>query len=168
MDVQNRPRQAEEDDSKIKALMAQGKYNLLREALMAKGKYIQEVQRKKRGIYSNTLDAIHDLGLQLHDKGDLATAAPLLREALKVRRKTLGSRHPDTLLSIHNLGALLHDKGDLAAAEPLLREALEGQRETLGDRHSSTLVSILNLGDLLKAKSDLAAAESETLLREAN
>ena len=149
MDVQKRPREAEEDDSPVKALMAQGKYNLLREALMAKGKYIQEVQRKKRGIYSNTLDAIHDLGLQLHDKGDLATAAPLLREALEVQRKTLGDRHSDTLISISIFGRLLHDKGDLAAAEPLLREALEGRRETLGDRHPDTLTSMNDLGLLV-------------------
>ena len=55
--------------------------------------------------------------------GDLAASEPLLREALDVRRETLGNRHPRTLASIRDLGNLLKAKGDLAAAEPLLREA---------------------------------------------
>ena len=46
-------------------------------------------------------------GVLLQDKGDLATAEPLCREALEVSRETLGNRHPHTLTSIHNLGALL-------------------------------------------------------------
>ena len=69
----------------------------------------------------------------MEDKGDLAIAEPLCREALEVSRETLGNRHPDTLISINNLGVLLHTKGDLAAAEPLYREALEVQREALGN-----------------------------------
>ena len=66
----------------------------------------------------------------LQDKGDLAAAEPLYREALEVRRATLGNRHPDTLASIGNLGLLLKDKGDLTAAEPLHREAVEGRHAT--------------------------------------
>ena len=92
----------------------------------------------------------------LHDKGDLAAAEPLYREALKALRETLGSRHPNTLASINNLGTLLYDKGDLAAAEPLLREALEVQRATLGDRHPSTLASIKRMNKLRASKAAVA------------
>ena len=95
----------------------------------------------------------------LKDKGDLAAAEPLNREALEARRETLGNRHPDTLISINNLGQLLQAKGDLTAAELLYHEALEVKRETLGNRHPSTLSSINNLGALLQAKGELAAAE---------
>ena len=52
--------------------------------------------------------------------------------ALKVKRETLGGRHPSTLISIQSLGNLLLVKGNLIAAEPLYREALEGRRTTLG------------------------------------
>ena len=91
----------------------------------------------------------------MKDKDDLAAAEPLLREALEVKRETLGNRHPDTLLSINNLGSLLQAKGDLAAAELLYREALEVRRETLGSRHPSTLNSIKHLCVLLREQGDL-------------
>ena len=44
------------------------------------------------------------------------------REALAVRRRTLGDEHPDTLVSINNLANLLSDQGKLGDAEPLSRE----------------------------------------------
>ena len=74
-------------------------------------------------------------------QGDLAGAAPLLREALQVSRETLGNRHPSTLTSSGNLGTLLKAQGDLAGAAPLLSEALQLRRETLGNRHPDTLAS---------------------------
>ena len=48
-----------------------------------------------------------NLGVLLQAKGDLAAAESLLREALEVRRETLGNRHPRTLNSTNNLGVLL-------------------------------------------------------------
>ena len=73
--------------------------------------------------HPDTLISINNLSTLLHDKGDLAAAEPLFREALEGTRETLGDRHPATLNSMNNLGMLLQDKGDLAAAEPLFREA---------------------------------------------
>ena len=43
----------------------------------------------------------------MNAKGDLTAAELLLREALEVRRETLGNRHPHTLISIGNLRVLL-------------------------------------------------------------
>ena len=43
-------------------------------------------------------------------KRDLVAAEPLLREALEMRRETLGSRHPDTLTSIDDLNVLFSAK----------------------------------------------------------
>ena len=103
------------------------------------------------------------LASELKVQGKFDEAEPLYREALEMRRETLGNRHPKTLASINNLGLLLLAKGDLAA-EPLCREALEVLRETLGNRHPNTLNSINSLGLLLLEKGDLAAAEP--LLRE--
>ena len=92
-------------------------------------------------------------------EGKYDEAEPLYREALEVRRATLGSRHPGTLASINNLGLLLKAKGDLAAAEPLLREALERRRATLGSGHPDTIKSMNYLGLVLMAKGVYAAAE---------
>ena len=54
------------------------------------------------------LTLISNLGALLKAQGDLKNAALLLREALAVRRATLGDTHPDTLTSINNLGMLLY------------------------------------------------------------
>ena len=105
-----------------------------------------------------TSSLINQVGLLLQDQGDLAGAAPLLREALAGRRATLGDQHPSTLISISNLGSLLKAQGDLAGAAPLYREALAGHRATLGDQHPDTLTSIYNLGVLLQVQGDLEAA----------
>ena len=56
--------------------------------------------------HTHTEMRIENLGGLLQDKGDLAAAEPLLREALEVRRETLGDRHLSTLLSVRNLGLL--------------------------------------------------------------
>ena len=92
-------------------------------------------------------------------KGDLAAAEPLYREALEVRRETLGNRHQHTLNSIHDLSVLLVKKGKYEEAVPLCREALEARRETLGSRHPDTLASINNLDQLLLNKGKLRLAE---------
>ena len=95
------------------------------------------------------------LAKELQVQGKYEEAEPLYREALEVKRETLGNRHP----------RLLYAKGDLAAAQLLTREALlKVRRETLGNRHPSTLTSINNLAMLLKGKGDLAAAKP--LMRE--
>ena len=52
------------------------------------------------------------LARELQVQGKFDEAVPLFREALEVRRETLGSRHPSTLNTISNLGLLLKDKGD--------------------------------------------------------
>ena len=74
-------------------------------------------------------------------------AEPLYREALEVRRRTLGDTHLSTLISINNLASLLQGKGKLF-------EALEGSR-TLGDTRPITLISMNNLGLLLQAQGKL-------------
>ena len=92
-------------------------------------------------------------------------AVPHARQALEIRRKQLGDRHPGTLLFANNLGVLLQARGKLDEAEPLLSEALRGRREVLGDRHPDTLQSIQNYGSLLQAQGKLR--EAEPYLREA-
>jgi CHAT domain-containing protein len=74
--------------------------------------------------------SLTDLGLVLHDRGDLAGAEPLLREALAMcrtlfPRERLPDGHPDLAICLYDLGLLLWTRGDLAGADLLLLEALE-------------------------------------------
>jgi len=106
-------------------------FGLLRGALAGQGRAaLERMEPAERA----TSKLISNLGMLLHDRGDLDGAEALYREALEAQRETLGDRHPNTLTSINNLGRLLAAKGDLDGAEALYREALEGQQETLGGR----------------------------------
>ena len=113
----------------------------------------------KRAGGQSTLPTLDTLAMELQVQGKHDEAGPLYREALEVRRETLGNRHPDTLGTKSNLASLLYAKGDLAAAELLHRETLEVERETLANRHPSLLTTMNNLSLVLADKGDLAAAE---------
>ena len=110
----------------------------------------------KRVGGQSTLFTLDNLAMELQVQGKFDEAGPLYREALEVRRETLGNRHPDTLGTMSNLASLLYAKGDLATAELLFGEALEVYRETHGARHPITRMAINNLDQLLEEKSDLA------------
>ncbi|MFN8480566.1 MAG: tetratricopeptide repeat protein [Kouleothrix sp.] len=72
---------------------------------------------------------MNNLGMLLHDMGDLAGARAYYAQALDIRRAVLGEHHPDTAQSLNNLGTLLQAQGDLAGA----REYLEaGAGDTAG------------------------------------
>jgi len=94
----------------------------------------------------------------LKDKGDLEAAEPLLRDALRAMRETLGDAHPATLVNIVQLGLVLMAKKDHAAAEGLLVEALQACRVHFGDAHPQTLASITHLASLYEATNDIETA----------
>ena len=86
-------------------------------------------------------------------------ASPLHESALAIRRRALGSEHPDTLRSMDNLGMVLLLRGKLAEAEQQLGEALRGRRQVLGDEHPDTLASVAAMASLLMMQSRLEEAE---------
>ena len=61
-----------------------------------------------------TLTSINNLGLLLKDRGDLARAELLLREALQASRETLGDRHTHTLSSLKSLLLLVKARAQSA------------------------------------------------------
>jgi hypothetical protein len=75
----------------------------------------------------------------LQEKGDLATAEPLLRRVLEPSERIFGPEYPDTLASLDSLARLLHEKGDLAEAEPLARRSLAASERALGPEHPDTV-----------------------------
>jgi serine/threonine-protein kinase len=94
-----------------------------------------------------------------------AEAAPLLEEALALRRSHLGPIHEDVAGSATSLAGNLYSTGDYERAEELHREALRIQRALHRGDHADLVGAMENLGHFLARKGDLAAAD--TLYRDA-
>ncbi len=86
-------------------------------------------------------------------------AAPLLSEALALRREHLGDRHPDVGTSLQRNAVLAYDVGDYQEARRLVEEALELWRleAVPDDRVVAGALDIL--GAVSLALGDFAAAE---------
>jgi eukaryotic-like serine/threonine-protein kinase len=118
-----------------------------------------EDQPDVKAALMHTMSRVYD-ALGLYDK-----ARPLGEEALKLRRQSLGSEHPDVAASLMNLAGVLYDQGDYAGAEALNREALAMRRNLLGNDHPDVAASLNGLAIVLDLKGDYAGAEA--LYREA-
>jgi serine/threonine-protein kinase len=90
-------------------------------------------------------------------------AQPLLEEALKLRRQTLGAEHADVATSLQHLAALAAQNGNYPAGETQGREALAMRRKLLGAEHADVAESMNTLGTLLLARGN--RAEAEPMLR---
>lgn len=95
------------------------------------------------GVRAALLDT---MGQVYHKLGLLSRAEPLLREALALRRRTLGDGDPDTAASRARLGLLLIDRGAYAEAEEELRRALAVQRRRFGSEHPEVARTLNDLG----------------------
>jgi len=81
------------------------------------------------------------------------------REALTIRQKLFGIKHPDTLKSMNNLASVLQNQGKNEEAERLHRQGLELGKEVLGKEHPSTLASMNNLANVLQNQGKNEEAE---------
>jgi serine/threonine protein kinase len=96
--------------------------------------------------------------------GLYARSESLVKRALEIQRRVLGSRHPDTLHSMGLLATDLTNEGNFPAAEELQRETLAIQESTLGPEHRETLKSMTSLAESLDEEGRYA--EAEKLYRE--
>jgi serine/threonine protein kinase/tetratricopeptide (TPR) repeat protein len=87
-------------------------------------------------------------------------AAPLLEEALKIRRQLFGNQHPDVARTMTNLVQVLGEMGDLETAEALTREALAIRRQHYGAEHPEIADSLNDLAYLSRAKGEVVTAEA--------
>ncbi len=99
------------------------------------------------------------LALLLERKGEYSEAVPLLREAVEVDRRTIGTDTPEYAISSHNLASVLIDLGNMADAEAKLRETLAIRRKVLGNDHPDLFYSLNNLAFVLLNEGDWDAAE---------
>ncbi|MGE0128903.1 MAG: tetratricopeptide repeat protein [Blastocatellales bacterium] len=97
--------------------------------------------------------------------GSYDRAQPLLEEALKLRRQSLGPEHPDVAASLNHLAEVVYLKGDYEGSESLFRESLAMRRKLLGVEHKDVAESLNNLASTLRERGNLG--ETEPLLREA-
>ena len=85
-----------------------------------------------RHLYLNNLAAAHE------DRGDFATAEPVLRESLALREQRFGRDHPRSLRARLNLARLWLRLQRPQEAQALAQEVLEGYRQSLGADHRHT------------------------------
>lgn len=94
-----------------------------------------------------------------YDRGYNKSAEDTVRQQLKIRRKILGSEHPEVAESLNNLAVLLLCKGDYEEAESLHREALAMRLKLLGKEHPCVAESLHHLTELLHRRGFLVTAE---------
>jgi tetratricopeptide (TPR) repeat protein len=139
-------------------LDSQGRYpdaqQRFREALALQHRLYGE----KHGDIARTLK---DLAVALDDGGDLKSALPVMRSAVKMERELRGNElHPDLADTINDLGLLLEHNGDYNESEKMYRESIAMFRRLYGDKHPQVAEGLNNLASALLDQGDLANAES--------
>jgi CHAT domain-containing protein len=81
-------------------------------------------------------NSLNNLGSLLNQRGELARAEPLYREALAMKRQLypparFPDGHPDLAATLDSLGYVLQARGELARAEPVVGEAVATQQRLL-------------------------------------
>ena len=82
-----------------------------------------------------------------------------LRQAVAIRKKCLGSEHPDYAICLRWYGKVLLDKGDLAAAEPLILEAVQTLKRLNGSESQSFGSALSTALQLFRLKGESVKVE---------
>ncbi len=80
------------------------------------------------------------LGLSFLELAEWSEAEPLMRRALTISEKSLGTEHPNVATGLNNLATLLQNTNRLAEAEPLMRRALAINEKSLGTEHPTVAI----------------------------
>jgi tetratricopeptide (TPR) repeat protein len=117
------------------------------------------------GIFEPSARIMNELGSLLNAKALYAEAEPLLRRALAINEKRLGTAPLSVAICLNNLTILLVATSRLDEAEPLMRRALVIDEKSLGPDHPNVAIRLSNLAQLLKRTNRLD--EAEPLMRRA-
>jgi len=96
---------------------------------------------------------------QLDQQGKYGEAIPLAEQALAIRRRVLGERHPDVAAGLNSLALLYQAQGRYAEAEPLYQRSLQIAETQLGKDHPNFAISLNNLAGLYRDQGRYAEAE---------
>ena len=103
--------------------------------------------------------------IELDNQGKYDTAIPLAQQALEIRKRILGEKHPLIATSLSNLAGLYDNQGRYTEAEPLYRQALAMRQEILPEKHPDIATSLNNLAYLYENQGRYT--EAEPLYRQA-
>jgi eukaryotic-like serine/threonine-protein kinase len=86
-------------------------------------------------------------------------AESLFKESTDIRRRILGSEHPDTIAAINALAGVLENEGRYAEAEKLDRQTLEVGRRVLGSENLNTIETMNLLANVMDDEGNFVEAE---------
>jgi len=107
-------------------------------------------------LRAETMDV---MGQVYGNLGLYGRAETLLKNAVDLRTRVLGNRHPKTLTSMDQLGWVLNREGHYKEAERLQRKTIDLRRRALGPQHPDTLISMTNLASTLVQEGHYPEAE---------
>lgn len=110
--------------------------------------------------FAEAVDLLNQTAFFLQEQAFYAEAEPLYRQALTIRAKTMGPKHPHTATSFHSLACLYHVQGKYEKAELLYQHAISITGQQLADRYSSTAASFSNLALLYLDQGKYEKAEA--------
>jgi eukaryotic-like serine/threonine-protein kinase len=145
---------------------ARGNTVTAREILDRGSKEIDEGLTKDREVQAQLMQVMGDVYGNL---GLYPRAEALLRHALEIRQRDLGSESADTLRTMDSLAWTLEEEGHYPEAEKLQRQTIDGERRVLGPEHPDTLRSMNSLALTLEREKHFAEAEKlqrQTIERE--
>jgi tetratricopeptide (TPR) repeat protein len=112
--------------------------------------------RKAKGHLASLRNQI---GCDLTDLGDLATAERDIRVALKLNFESSGPINVDRSIYLNNLAAAMCAQGRDQEALTALVEALKISHQILGREHRDTRIRIINLAEFYRNCGDLVKAQ---------
>ncbi|KAG8724251.1 hypothetical protein FRC12_006877 [Ceratobasidium sp. 428] len=89
-----------------------------------------------------SLDSVDDLAREYRDQGRWQEAETLEKELVDIKRRRLGSHHPETLYSMSSLVEIYLRQARWDEAETLSQTLLEAKKQMLGENHPITVATL--------------------------
>lgn len=100
------------------------------------------------------------LGILYLDQGQYSQAEPLIRRAMEICERTLGSWHPDTAVGLSNLATLYLFQGKFSDALSCQRRSLEILEKSSGLNHPHIVTCLRNLARIHAEQGEQVLAAS--------
>jgi CHAT domain-containing protein len=108
--------------------------------------------------HAKVLNRLGRLNYYIFQKRDQSEI--LWKKVLQIRKKVLGTQHPNYAISLMSLGALHYEKGEYAQAEDFFLRAMSIQEKSLGTKHIHYANSLKNLSNLYSEQGQYGKAIS--------
>ena len=132
---------------------------------------LKMIGRAKLSLSSDQLEKIKkareldaEIG-KLIERKDYTKAAELRRQTIAIRRRVLGTGHPDYARDLNRLALIYFRAGDIKADETAAKKALSAHQWIYSDDHPRTALALSNLAYTYKEQRDYR--RSEPLYRQA-